>query len=451
MVEEPEKAETDFDRGEKTAVLLIHGMGEQRPMESLWGFVEALWISDKGMVDERRSGVYSKPDEVTGNFELRRITTRPWKGAGSRRVDFFEFYWAHLMTGNTVRHLLVWLGSLIIRRPSSVPARLFPAWIVLWLLLLTALGLSGLAALPGELRPTWISGDAWPWLLGVAGVLTIAQGVWVAPVAGDAARYLSATPDNVEARSKIRDAGLKILKELHECGEYDRVIVVGHSLGTVIGYDILNFYWSRLTREKLEALHPAGSTAMDALEALEVAAGELIEQKGTKEPGEYRAAQRSYFHEISKPDADGNCPWLVSDFVTLGSPLSKAEVLLANDKNAFERKKSLREVPSCPPWLEKLKPPRMSYPFTKKSRIPHHACAFGPTVLTNVYFNNALIVFGDIIAGPVAPLLGPGVVDVPLKIGAPVFRHLDYWKYPTADPPPQWVVELRKAVNLRMT
>ncbi|RYG35832.1 MAG: hypothetical protein EON93_06015, partial [Burkholderiales bacterium] len=146
MTDTAAKDEHEDDRGKKTAVLLIHGMGEQRPMESLWGFVEALWISDKAMVDDRRSGVYSKPDEITGNFELRRITTRPWIPPDSRRVDFFEFYWAHLMTGNTIQHVLVWLGSLIIRRPSSVPARLFPAWIVLWVLLVTMLALAGLAA-----------------------------------------------------------------------------------------------------------------------------------------------------------------------------------------------------------------------------------------------------------------------------------------------------------------
>ena len=30
----------------KTAVVVVHGMGEQRPMETLWGLVTALWTAD---------------------------------------------------------------------------------------------------------------------------------------------------------------------------------------------------------------------------------------------------------------------------------------------------------------------------------------------------------------------------------------------------------------------
>ncbi|WP_230684089.1 hypothetical protein, partial [Streptococcus pneumoniae] len=53
-------------------------------------------------------------------------------------------------------------------------------------------------------------------------------------IVGDAARYLDATPQNVQRRHEIRAAGLATLKSLHE-KEYKRIIVVGHSLGTVIG------------------------------------------------------------------------------------------------------------------------------------------------------------------------------------------------------------------------
>ena len=91
----------------------------------------------------------------------------------------------------------------------------------------------------------------------------------------------------------------------------------------------------------------------------------------------------------------------------------------------------------------------MSYPFRQEARTPHHACAFAPTVWTNVYFRSAFILFGDIIGGEVSPLLGPGIEDIRLRIGGPVFRHLDYWKDPAAEPPNEWIVALRRAVNLR--
>ena len=85
------------------------------------------------------------------------------------------------------------------------------------------------------------------WLLLAA---LVAIGLWflrhrvLVEVAGDAARYLTAAPQNIAARARIRVAGMKLLAALHDSPDYDRIILVCHSLGTVIGYDLLNFYWS---------------------------------------------------------------------------------------------------------------------------------------------------------------------------------------------------------------
>src|SRR3546814_15144114 len=86
----------------KTAVVLIHGIGEQRPMSTLWGFVDAVWSSDQSLVEPHNAAIYAKPDTINDSFELRRVTTRYWPGEPERRIDFFEFYWPHLMRGNTV-------------------------------------------------------------------------------------------------------------------------------------------------------------------------------------------------------------------------------------------------------------------------------------------------------------------------------------------------------------
>jgi len=51
-------------------------MGEQQPMETLRGLVNALWVCDSDITGKRDSTIYSKPDSITGSFELRRITTR---------------------------------------------------------------------------------------------------------------------------------------------------------------------------------------------------------------------------------------------------------------------------------------------------------------------------------------------------------------------------------------
>jgi hypothetical protein len=445
----------------KTAVVVIHGMGEQRPMETLRGLVSALWTRDRDITGPRTASIYSKPDQITGSFELRRITTRnaPLENGLEKRVDFFEFYWAFLMTGNTVRSVAGWLVNLLVRSPETVPRRLLLPWIVGLVLLI---GSSLIMTLAG-LKPELLKGLGFEpplWLSVMLAIASLLLGVffanWLAPVAGDAARYLSANPDNVEARQKIREAGVDLLNKLHASGNYDRIVVVGHSLGSVIGYDVLNYAWGRLGSEILFKSHGEGSPALKSLAALEKAAGGLqhAEPAGLGAARViYRAAQRDYQLELAKPQADGRPVWLVSDYVTLGCPLSKADVLLGKDARDFQARKRLREAPTCPPFLEKddakQKRFRFSYPTDAPVRIPHHAAVFAPVVWTNVYFPSVLIAFGDIISGRVSPLFGPGILDVRLRIGGPFFRHVDYWKDPGSEPPRPWLQALRRGVNLR--
>src|SRR5215813_7993104 len=61
------------------AVVVIHGMGEQRPMDTIKAFVKAVWETDTVITANdlpHPSQVWSKPDVRTGSLELRRITTR---------------------------------------------------------------------------------------------------------------------------------------------------------------------------------------------------------------------------------------------------------------------------------------------------------------------------------------------------------------------------------------
>jgi len=73
------------------AVVVIHWMGQQIPLDTIKGFVRAVW--------ENSTEVWSKADARTGSLELRRITTResiastPEFPAGVR-TDFYELHWA---------------------------------------------------------------------------------------------------------------------------------------------------------------------------------------------------------------------------------------------------------------------------------------------------------------------------------------------------------------------
>jgi hypothetical protein len=107
----------------RQAVLVIHGIGEQKPMETLRSFVSAVLPE---------VGVFSKPDTISLSYELRRLTT---KLKPEQATDFFELYWADKVEGTVFRHILQWLRGLLFRIPARVPAHLRALWFVTWLLL----------------------------------------------------------------------------------------------------------------------------------------------------------------------------------------------------------------------------------------------------------------------------------------------------------------------------
>lgn len=66
---------------------------------------------------------------------------------------------------------------------------------------------------------------------------------------GDAVKYLTPSPQNIDSRYKIRQKGVNLLKKLHEKKDrdgnliYSRIVIVGHSLGSVVGYDLITNLW----------------------------------------------------------------------------------------------------------------------------------------------------------------------------------------------------------------
>ena len=115
----------------KQAVVLVHGMGEQVPMETLRSFVDTMWVHNPevnaGRDRDDDNPVWWKPDPNTGSFELARITTRAGHGGAKKgqgpRTDFYEFYWADLTNANTLAQLRDWFMSLLF---GGVPGRSHP-------------------------------------------------------------------------------------------------------------------------------------------------------------------------------------------------------------------------------------------------------------------------------------------------------------------------------------
>lgn len=410
---------------DKLAVVLIHGVGEQRPMDTLRGFVDAVWTSDRSAHHPHSEpGVWSKPDRASASMELRRLTTS--KSRSDARIDFFELYWAHEMQPASLVQVMRWMLMLLTRR---MPPALVGARVLAVTLLLLGLCIAVNGAMPGGSRVVEVP---WWWSsICVLGVWTLLR--WVLQsVVGQAVRYLQPWPENIKTRREIRTLGVKLLRELHS-RPYERIVLVGHSLGSVIGYDILTHAWAEVH---------------DQCETDAGARPHALERAAAQQPFDrehYRDRQPAYAAHLR----EHGHPWRVTDFVTLGSPLTYADILVARSLDELAARQVDRELPSCPPQLEGTR-----FTFSKRRprrgrvRVPHHAAVFAPVRWTNLYFKARWLAFGDVIGGPLSPLFGEGVEDVELRTSERIglLSHTLYWSQHPPDAP--HIEALRAALRL---
>ena len=407
------------------AVIIIHGIGEQRPMDTLRSFVGAV-LPEPPQGGEK---FFSKPDRLSELFELRLL-----QGRVQPRTHFFEYYWAYKLEGTLFRHIWQWTSSLLFRAPGRVPSHLRFLWYLSWFLIVVAVVAALGAVVSGYFGK--VTARIPPLLISLASMLLLAvvQG-FVLYRLGDAARYLSPHPNNIKLRQEIRADGIKLLKSIHESQDpvYDRVVIVGHSLGSVIAYDILKHAWqeyNQVYRQPTESQQPALAAAE--------AAGESL-RSGAADGGlqHYRDQQKELWWELRSL---GN-PWLVTDLVTLGSPLAHAALLLASDAEDLRARQRQRELPTDPPVAESDAHGRPAYSFRVWERYEdkyvlralHHAALFACTRWTNLYFPVRLGIFGDAIGGPLNGWFGPGIRDIAVRSRSrlrsnTLMAHTSYWR-----------------------
>lgn len=468
----------------KQAILLIHGIGEQAPMGTLRSFVETVWVKNKLLNARSESDppaagnpVWSKPDFQSGGYEMRRLTTRSidcdsltWADLGPR-TDFFEFYWADLMEGTTFRHVWDWLSTLLFRRFRNVPTDVRFAWCVLWIVFLSIALAFLLLAMPKfawmeKLGPLVQFRD-WVYQLKFLGLVT--GGTLLAGIAaivrwcirsgpiishiGDVARYVRVRPWNIARRHAVRSRGMQLLRSLHDSGKYDRIIVVGHSLGSIVGYDLVSYLWAE--HYKQFEISSASATAKHVREI-----EKFYQHADAKNPFQpdldakaFRKAQNRLFQSLRD---DPDRPWLISDFVTVGSPLTHADFLIAHNEDLLRKKQEAREIPTCPPTPERQGERwAITYTFRQTRRsvtYVNHGTVFAPVRWTNLYDKHAVLVLGDIISGPVAGHFGDGVVDVDVPMDRRWFTHTSYWSWREAydrKGAPDHIKVLIDALNLR--
>jgi hypothetical protein len=278
-----------------------------------------------------------------------------------------------------------------------------------------------------------------PLLLGI--VISAITGLVLSYI-GDAAVYFGPSPQNIEARHKIRAHGLKLLKALNANPRYDRIVVVGHSLGSVVGYDVIALCWQQLLdewRDGFRAQCDAGTRPVNTEK--QMIASEVLAARSTSnfEQPDWEAMARSVRAEI----CGNGYNWKISDLITLGSPLTYGEFLLASGREDFARRKAQRELATAPPTSEpdtKTGQPRHSYLQWITDvhgqdhwfRVPHHAAQFAATAWTNIYYKGFGPIGSDLIGGPLAGQFGAGVKDVPVwnTIWLGLLSHIRYWQQP---------------------
>lgn len=444
MVRQSPESTTKINR---QAIVIIHGIGEQRPLGTLKSFVRSF---------RDPSTFYSKPERMTASFEARRIKLRRLDDDTDWiETDFYEYYWAHLMFGEQWRHLLRWartrMGQLFSTADEPTPPppgesqsandappphpqlqslrrRLIGAAVGVSTIAFLSIALFGMAAVLATLLVI---------------LVLVVVGQWMSEstalsVIGDVSRYLDVSPVNIGKRHDILKGGIDLLSALHaERSDldaslslapptsatappppyvYDRIVVVGHSLGSIIGYEIIKHYWARVNRY----LAFDDSSIPKSVTELEMAT-----VRSEKDTDTFQKCQFAVWCDLgrsqdTKPQPPSNqaAPrWLITDFVTMGSPLTYAPILMAEGAKDFNERAVLRELPLCPP-NRSARDRRNGFAVHLRfeaavddgdpTLILHHAAPFALTRWTNFFFRD------DPIGGPLANVFGYGVEDVPV-------------------------------------
>ncbi len=282
------------------------------------------------------------------------------------------------------------------------------------------------------------------------------------PYLGDAARYFRNSPANVGVRREIRRQAVHTLESLHLSGSYDRIVILAHSLGTVVAYDMLRAYYSRING----ALPDASLLGPD----LDAADRGLLDRTAARKMGRDLIARLASIAATAKQRCDAGHPhagdeklraWLVTDFVTLGSPLCHALYLMCRGNTEaalmsdFDQRTREREFPTCPPRMLDGDG-RLTYvnPIDQK-RYFHHGGLFALTRWTNLYFPVSQLLWGDAIGGVVGSVFGDStgsnIADMAVHTNNRkrnnFFAHILYWSVKFGRTAPH-IVTLKKALDL---
>jgi hypothetical protein len=418
-----------MDEINRQAVIIIHGMGEQRPMDTLRGFVDGIkWQMEQDDPTEVGVNIRSKPDSVGDIYETVRLSMESNYKSNRPITDFYEFYWAHNMRGTNFSQMAIWLKQLVFVSISKVPKHLKRIWWTVW-------GIFFAACLFTFMLTFFFNIDASRKLLVAFFGGTVVSILWTSVASlikssflnslGDVARYMTPEPDNIQERSNIRQQGITFLKKMHSITNLtkpDRIIVVAHSLGSVVAYDLIRLLWTEYN--KVYTTAPTnGQPMLNEVNAFSVNPATI-----DSDYEKFASAQYNYWKESR---ALGN-PWLITDFITLGAALNSLDYFMVNNV-PFEKLIEQREIPVCPPEIDKddgkiyyrefIEQPGKTR--RKGVNVTHHGALFAMIRWKNIYYSS------DFVGGPMQRRFGKGVFDIKINRNSFWFYpggHNRYWR-----------------------
>lgn len=448
----------------RTAVVVVHGMGEQRPLETLNRFVRTALAPLGG-----KRIYYSRPARLTGSYEARRhlaIRRGPRDSPAQGQTEIFEYHWSYLLTGNILGDLLPTTARLLLRPPWRVPAALRGLWTIVWLLLVALVVGLVLLNISGVVVSEFTVGGVVAAVVANTAVLAVVTAVlgWLSAAITssfvDVVRYLDTSPRSYEARRAIRGGMVDLLRSLQNEGRYSRVVVVAHSLGAYIAHDALASLWAETHRLHAGPASTYGTVrSLDGLPILQQAADAVLAHEAADEV-EVAAFQDAQFVLWQGLRRQGN-PWLVTDLVTVGTPMYFADLLYTRNRAEFDELLRRAELPCCPPQseaqtVEGPEPKRTVYGWDNGARqVLGSGSPFAVVRWTNLWFPTSWGLFGDWFGGPLRPLFGRGIRDVAVTGNrpgrlAPGLAHGRYFSYPAADGPDDIATQVRAALMLNL-
>lgn len=452
---------TVSDSTVRQAVVFVHGMGEQRPLDTLFGFIDAALPGEQ---HETPPQYFSRPVDSEEAYEYRKLLM-PEAGEVPQ-TEFYEYHWAHQMQGNQLSDMWMTFWRILVQFPWKVPDGLRGLWVIVWATLLVAAWLmwSNLydkspaeisKLLPTELNYLTLLNFA---LSFSSGLLVLAIGWALTHMLPkgltthfvDVIRYLDTSPRSYAVRKSIRKGMVTLLQELHVSGRYQRVVIVAHSLGAYIAYDGITYFWTRLNKEYGSRMSSDDLKALeDKAEKILAGADDLAADLQTEQVQLWRTMRAH------------NNPWLVSDFVSIGTPMYMADQLMTRNRSDFNLAVKRRHIATCPPQPDERvdtanRPDKTLYSYGYNGkRVLYHAAPFAATCWTNIYFPTYLWFFGDWFGNPLGKLFGHGIRDVKLTKSGwrglfPALAHIFYFSTPAYREPGSATYELQQAMDLTL-